>query len=71
MGGWLYVIVAVVCTTFGFIICAVISGNKYSDYEDKINELNDQITQQTDMVKYYKSAYENIKTNNKNNGGNE
>jgi len=65
MGVCSYIIVAVVCVIFGFIICAVISGNKYGDYEDKINELNDQITQQKDMVTYYKKAYEDIKLNNK------
>ena len=67
MGVCIYILIAVACTVFGFIICAVISGNKYGDYEDKINELNDKITQQTDMVKYYKSAYEDIKINNNKN----
>ena len=64
MGGCSCILIGVGCTIFGFIICAVISGNKYGDYEDKINELNDQITQQKDMITYYKKAYEDIKLNN-------
>ena len=64
-------ITAIICTPLGFIVCAVISGNKYNDYEDKITELNDRITQQQDMLKCYGLTYEDIKTKimKENNGG--
>jgi len=41
----------------GFILCALISGDKYGEYEYENMKLNERITYQNGIIDYYKNKY--------------
>lgn len=63
MGGWLYVLIAVVCAFIGFMTCALVSASKCSEYESIISELRA-------VIKYYRDKENNDKINNNKNNKN-